>query len=122
MRLSTYVTLALFAVMPAALAQTPAAAPAENSQQSLMKTCNVEAGQKHLLGDPRKAFMSNCLSHHDAAPAAAATPAPAPAPAAAPAKPMTPQERMKSCNAQASSQKMKGDARKSFMSTCLKAS
>lgn len=32
----------------------------------------------------------------------------------------TQQERMKSCNAQASEQKLHGDARKSFMSDCLK--
>ena len=30
------------------------------------------------------------------------------------------QERMKSCNAQAGEKKMEGDARKKFMSTCLK--
>jgi len=40
---------------------------------------------------------------------------------AAPAKSLTPQQqRMKDCNAQASDQKLAGDARKSFMSTCLK--
>jgi hypothetical protein len=31
------------------------------------------------------------------------------------------QERMKSCNAQASQKEMKGDERKAFMSKCLKA-
>ena len=31
------------------------------------------------------------------------------------------QQRMKTCNAQASSKSLKGDARKTFMSTCLKA-
>ena len=31
------------------------------------------------------------------------------------------QERMKSCNEKASAKKMEGDARKKFMSTCLKA-
>ena len=30
------------------------------------------------------------------------------------------QQRMKDCNAQASKQKLKGDERKSYMSTCLK--
>ena len=38
----------------------------------------------------------------------------------APAKTLTPQQqRMKDCNAQAGKQKLKGDARKQFMSTCL---
>jgi hypothetical protein len=37
-------------------------------------------------------------------------------------KKMTPQqERMKACNAQAGDKKLEGDARKSFMSDCLKA-
>ncbi len=33
---------------------------------------------------------------------------------------MTQQERMKSCNADAAKQSLKGDARKAFMSGCLK--
>ena len=37
------------------------------------------------------------------------------------AKKMTPQqEKMKSCNADATSKALKGDERKAFMSTCLK--
>ena len=41
-------------------------------------------------------------------------------------KPPTPaqqaqRERMKACNADAAKQQLKGDARKAFMSTCLKA-
>jgi len=41
-------------------------------------------------------------------------------------KPPTPaqqaqRERMKACNAEAGKQQLKGDARKTFMSTCLKA-
>lgn len=35
-------------------------------------------------------------------------------------KPTAQQERMKSCNKQASDKKMKGDDRKKFMSGCLK--
>ena len=34
-------------------------------------------------------------------------------------KPLTPQQRMKTCNADATSKSLKGDARKSFMSSCL---
>ena|SRR5688572_10937894 len=36
-------------------------------------------------------------------------------------KPTAQQERMKSCNAQASKKELKGDERKAFMSECLKA-
>ncbi len=64
-----------------------------------MKTCNAEAGDKK--GDERKAFMSSCL-------------------AGAPAAPMTQQDKMKKCNADASVKSLKGDERKRFMSECLK--
>ena len=32
-----------------------------NEQQVRMKTCNEEAGRKHLSGDERRQFMSSCL-------------------------------------------------------------
>jgi len=86
-----------FAQMP-----TPATppAPAVNSQQSKMKTCNAQASGKK--GDERKTFMKQCLS---AGGAGADTSA------------MTPQQRMKACNAQAGGKK--GDERKAFMKGCL---
>ena len=37
------------------------------------------------------------------------------------AMPMTQQEKMKKCNADASAKSLKGDDRKAFMSECLKA-
>jgi hypothetical protein len=37
-------------------------------------------------------------------------------------KPSAQQEKMKACNAEAGDQKLEGDARKAFMSDCLKAS
>ncbi len=66
------------------------------------------------------------------APAATPAPAPAAAPAAAPATPakakkapsakqVAQQNRMKECNKEAKTQKLKGDKRKQFMSECLKA-
>ena len=57
------------------------------------------------------------------APAAAATPAPVAPAATAPAeaaKPVTQQDKMKSCNKKAGDKKLKGDERKQFMSGCLK--
>ena len=44
-----------------ALAASPPAW-AQASQQTKMKTCNAEAGEKALKGDERKAFMKSCLS------------------------------------------------------------
>jgi hypothetical protein len=84
----------------AALASVLACAPAlaaETAQQSKMKTCNQDAGDRK--GDERKAFMKECLS-------------------AKPAK-ATPQERMKACNAEATGKT--GDERKAFMKECLSA-
>jgi hypothetical protein len=93
------------------------------TQQTKMKTCNADATSQSLKGAERKTFMSTCLK---GASAMAATPAAAAAPAAAPmaaAKPMsakaTQQEKMKTCNANAKTEALKGDARKTFMKTCL---
>ena len=59
--------------------------------------------------------------HAADAPAAAAAAPMAPATATAPAKPKTAQqEKMATCNADAKTTELKGDARKSFMSECLK--
>ena len=72
-----------------------------NPQQERMKACKSQSGDKK--GDERKAFMSNCLK------------------AGAPAAPMTQQDEMKKCNADASAKVLKGDERKGFMSECVKA-
>jgi hypothetical protein len=73
------------------------------TQQSKMKSCNADAGDKK--GDDRKAFMKTCLSaKKDAAMAAA---------------PMTQQEKMKACNADPTAKSTKGDERKAFMKECL---
>jgi hypothetical protein len=65
---------------------------AATAQQNKMTSCNA-------------AFMKTCLS----------------APAANDAKTLTPQQqKMKDCNADAKTKALTGDARKTFMSTCLK--
>jgi hypothetical protein len=97
-------SIALSCLLVGAVGGGPARA--QNSQQTLMKTCNTSAGTQNLSGDARKSFMSDCLSGKT--------------PVAAPAAPMTQQEKMKACNVQANDQTLKGDARKTFMSTCLK--
>jgi hypothetical protein len=68
---------------------------AKTTQQSKMKTCNVDAKDKK--GDERKAFMKECLS--------------------AKAEPATQQSKMKTCNVEAKDKK--GDERKAFMKECL---
>ena len=98
------------------------------AQQEKMKACNADATKQSLKGPERKTFMSTCLKGHTAmaaAPAAAAaTPAAMPA-AAAPmaSKPVSAktaqQEKMKTCNASAKTEALKGAARKAFMKTCL---
>ena len=117
--------LAFFASAPfAAEPAKKAPSPAQLAQQEKMKTCNAEAGKKALKGDERKKFMSECLSAKKAeaaAPAAQAAPAtPAAAPAAAAVPAASQQDKMKTCNAEAAKQALKGDERKKFMSECLK--
>ena len=94
-------------------APAPEAAPAAgNSQQNKMATCNKEATGKK--GDERKAFMKECLSNKPVTPAAAPAAAPA-----APAAGNSQQNKMATCNKEATGKK--GDERKAFMSECLKA-
>jgi len=84
------------------------------TQQQRMKTCNAEAKSRKLKGAARKSFMSSCLkggSTMSAAPVKKAK---------ATSKKTAQQEKMKACNAEARSKKLKGAARKSFMSKCLK--
>lgn len=109
---------------PAPAAEPRSPSPAQAAQQQRMRDCNAEATEKHLAGDPRRAFMSECLAGrpHPAAAPAPATPTPAPGqpPAAAAAHPLTPQqERMRDCNARAGERSLAGDARRHFMSECL---
>lgn len=82
------------------------AAHAQTNQQNRMAACNDAAKTRQLAGDPRKAFMSQCLSSG--------------VPADAPAAQTTQQQRMKDCNTAAAAGGYKGDARQSFMSSCLK--
>ena len=98
MKLQTLLACSLL-TLAAATWQTPASA---SPQQEKMTACNKEAAAKNLSGEPRKAFMSECLSGKTA-------------------PPMTQQEKMGYCNKQAAAKTLSGDARKTFMSDCLKA-
>ena len=80
---------------------SPVLASAATPQQQRMADCSAK--NKGKTGEDYKSAQKTCLS--------------GPAPATA----TTPQERMKRCNADAASKKLAGDARKTFMSGCLKA-
>jgi psiF repeat len=73
------------------------------SQRERMKTGNTEAGAKNLAA--RRTFMLDRLSGQtEAGPAVNSQ-----------------QQKMKDCNAKAGELKLTGDARRTFMSSCLKA-
>jgi hypothetical protein len=109
--------LAVFAVAPAFAAE-PAPAKTLTPQQQKMKDCSASAKSQSLKGDERRKFMSGCLkkdggSGTTGAAAKTETVAGGGGKAAQ-------QQKMKDCSAQAKSQTLSGDARKKFMSTCLK--
>jgi hypothetical protein len=90
------------------------ASPAQLAQQERMRSCNAEAGTRKLNGEPRRSFMRECLAApHPAGDAAT------PTPPATNAAPQTQQDRMRSCNAQATSRELAGQPRRDFMRGCL---
>ncbi len=105
-------------------------------QQQKMSTCSKDAHAKALKGKEYKSFMSTCLKGHEAVPSKrashkamahksathkVATHHKSTAhKAAAHSKRTAQQQKMKTCNTDAKSKKLKGAARKSFMSKCLK--
>ncbi|HXZ47381.1 MAG TPA: PsiF family protein [Usitatibacter sp.] len=104
-------------VTASALAAFAADAPKEppkkepTPQQQRMADCSHES--KGMKGDEHKKFMSECLKSKE-------TPAEVKAKMTAAAAKPTQQDKMKSCNAEASKKDLKGDERKKFMSECLK--
>ena len=85
------------------------------AQQEKMKGCNAEAKTSALKGDDRKAFMSKCLKKDYVLKNAAA-----PAGGKQLATSAVQQDKMKSCNADATTKALKGEERKAFMKSCLK--
>jgi len=107
----------LIALMCLALTVSVSSPSFAGEQQSKMKGCNAEA--KGMKGEERKAFMSKCLKKDYQLKAASAAVKPS-ASAAAPESTATPQNKMKTCNAEAKSKALAGPERKAFMSDCLK--
>jgi len=110
---------------PAALSQEGAQKPV-TPQQQRMRDCNREAAG--MKGEERKAFMKECLSgKRDETKAERAVQREVrpqehqEARAERSEAQQAQQERMKRCNAEAKAKELKGDARKAFMSDCLKA-
>jgi len=91
--------MSLLAVSASIAAQDAPAKKDLTPQQQRMSTCNTQATGKQ--GDDRKTFMSSCLKGEQPAKA-------------------TQQQKMTSCNKDASAKSLKGDERKAFMSSCLK--
>lgn len=104
------------------------------AQQQRMKDCNARAASTAPKGEARRAFMKSCLSggkvevefgpagEAEALPVADALPA-APvvaAPSEADAKRAAFKRRLGPCIGQAKAQALTGEARKAFMSECLK--
>lgn len=113
-------SIAVAAQFGFALPASAAAEKAATPQQQRMRDCNKEA--EGLKGQERKDFMKQCLSGKQAANKAAREERRAENQAAREERQearQTQQEKMKACNAEAGKQKLKGDARKKFMSECL---
>jgi hypothetical protein len=87
-----------------ALAATPLLANAapKTAQQELMAKCSAQ--NKGKTGEDYKSSQKACLSSGKTDSNAK----------------VSPQQRMKDCNAEAATKKLSGDARKTFMSGCLK--
>jgi hypothetical protein len=94
-KLTAAITLGLSLAFGLASAPVRAADGDKTPQQARMAMCNNNAVGKK--GDERRAFMKECLG----------------------AKKDSQQSKMKTCNADAGSKKLKGDERKGFMKECL---
>jgi psiF repeat len=80
---------------------------AANTIEERQRSCNEQASAQNLVGDPRKAFMSDCLSGEPKDRSGTST--------------ANTQEKLEqACNTTASSRQLTGDTRKSFMAECLK--
>jgi len=90
-------------------------------QAQRMTECNAQARDRHLSGDERRHFMSDCLKAHPAPHAAAAPSDTTAKPRPAAGEHSGQGEKMKACNQEAAGKNLHGDERKQFMSQCLKA-
>ena len=106
-----------------ALASAADDKPAHPSQTHRTTECAALAVDKHLIGDARKQFISECLKgnatmHEDTSTTEKDSHSGTPTDSE---HHTTQGERMKACNHEASAKNLHGDERKTFMSHCLKA-
>jgi hypothetical protein len=97
--------------IPSALAVEGEHKPTD--QQSRMATCSHES--KGLHGEEHHKFMSDCLKGHGEHATLHAKEA-----STEGVHHERQQDKMKTCNAEAGKRELKGDERRSFMSSCLK--
>src|SRR5262245_3820327 len=83
-----------------------------STQTHRMTECNAQAGEKHLTGDARKQFMSECLKSHESDDASTTK---------ASSHHKTPEgggnaqgEKMRACNQDATAKGLHGDERRHF--------
>jgi len=112
--LGTFASIVLVVALASAADEK---APPTHTQR--MTQCNAQAGEKHLTGDARKQFMSECLKGH-ATHEDASTLEKDPTSKGGEHH-STQGEKMKACNQAASTKNLHGDDRRQFMSECLKA-
>ena len=110
--------LRMLAVAAVSFACIPSALAADGDhkstdQQGKMATCSHEA--KGLKGEEHRSYMSECLKGHGASTAPHAKEA-----SNEGAPHGSQQDKMRTCNAEAGRKELKGDERRSFMSSCLK--
>lgn len=79
-------------------------ASAQTGQRALMKTCNVEANARHLMGRSRQTFMKSCLSSSKGRHLAL----------------NSQQRRMRYCNAQAKAKGLRGSDQRRYVNSCLR--
>ena len=111
--------LLLLAAGPAAAADDKKDTSTPTPQTQKMTECNAQAKDRHLSGDERRQFMSECLKSPAGAHAKHGDKGPKTAQADAHHNAQG--EKMKACNQEASGRNLHGDERKQFMSQCLKA-
>ena len=106
-----------------ALASAADDKPAHPSQAHRTTECAAQAGDKHLTGDARKHFISECLKRQATMREdRSATEKGSHSGAPTEGDHHTAQgQKMKACNHEASAKNLHGDERRAFMPQCLKA-
>jgi psiF repeat len=95
--------------------------PAHSSHTQRMKECSAEAGDKHLVGDARTQFVSECLKGQAGHGDSLQVDKGSHSRKAKDGEHHNPQgEKMKACNQEASGKSLHGDDRRAFMSECLR--